>query len=115
MTGTSFPAHMASALRINKFKAKKLSRPITSLATTVGQIVMRTMSPHGVSRVLSSQQLSGTNGLLGRIHTPNGRKKALAALARVKSPLYSVSRDAQTGQYQIVKGRIKAGEFVRSR
>jgi hypothetical protein len=106
---------MASALRIETFKSKKLSRPSTSLATTIGQIVMRTMSPHGVSRVLSSKQLSGANGLLGRIHTPNGRKKALAALAKVKSPLYSVSRDAQTGQYLIVKGRIKAGEFVRSR
>lgn len=106
---------MASALGIKKFKAKKLSGPDTALATSVGQVVMRTMSSHGLSRVLNSKQLSGSNGLLGRVHTPNGRKKALAALARVKSPLYSVSRDARTGKYLIVKGRIKSGEFVRSR
>lgn len=106
---------MASALRIKKFKARKPSPVDASLATIVGQIVMRTMSPHGVSRVLASKQLRHADVLLGKVHTPSGRKLAMTALSKVKSPLYSVRRNARTGQLVIEKGRIKSGEFVRSR
>lgn len=103
---------MASAVRIKKFKAKKPSLSEQSLAAAVGRIVIKNMSAGGISRVLGSK---GMTGLLGKVHTPAGRRKAMDALAKIKTPLYSAGRDARTGEFQIEQGRIKAGEFVRSR
>lgn len=40
---------------------------------------------------------------------------AVAALSKVKSPLYSVRRDSRTGQLVIEKGRVKSGEFIAGR
>jgi hypothetical protein len=103
---------MASALRIKKFKSRKPSPSEQSLATAVGRIVMKSMSAGGISRVLGSKRMSG---LLGKVHTPAGRRKAMEALAKIKTPLYSAGRNQRTGEFQIERGRIKAGEFVRSR